>query len=61
MPAGKIALGLVFKPPPYKVGNDETEDAVDEELETLVTALDELSAPVAATLGGERAGMGEGL
>jgi hypothetical protein len=61
MPAGKIALGLVFKPPPQKVGDDETEDAVAEEFETLVVALEELSAPVAAALGGERAGMGEGL
>jgi hypothetical protein len=61
MPAGKIALRLVFKPPPQKVGNDETEDAVAEEFETLVAALDELSAPVAAARGGERAGMSEGL
>jgi len=61
MPPGKIALGLVFKPPPQKVGDDETEDAVAEEFETLVAALDELSAPVAAALGGKRAGMGESL
>jgi hypothetical protein len=61
MPAGKIALGLVFKPPPQKVGDNETEDAVAEEFETLVATLDELSAPVAAALGGERARMGEGL
>src|SRR5262252_8500098 len=60
MPAGKIALGLGFKPPPQKVGDDQTEDPVAEEFEALVAAFEEL-AMLPAALGNERAGMGQGL
>ena len=59
-PASKIALGLVFKAPPQQVGDDETENAVAEEFETLVAALDGLATPTAA-ISDERAGMGQGL
>ena len=48
MPAGKIALGIVFKSPPQEVGNYKTEDAVAKEFETLVAAPDKLSTPTAA-------------
>ena len=60
-PASEIALRLVFKLPPQKVGNDETEDAIAEEFETFVAAPDGLSAPGAAALRGERAGMRQSL
>jgi hypothetical protein len=60
-PARQIALGLVFKAAPQQVGDDETENAVAEEFETLVAALDGLATPTAAALGGERARMGQGL
>src|SRR5438552_8385195 len=60
MPAGKIAFGLVRKPPPQKLGDYETEHPIAEEFEALVAALAEFPTPT-ATLGDECAGMGQGL
>ena len=60
MPAGKIALGLVRKPPPQKLGDYETEHPIAEEFEALVVALAEFPTPT-VTLGDECTGMGEGL
>jgi len=61
MPACKIALGLACEPSPQMVGNDETEYAIAEEFETLVTALDGRPTPMATTFGDERARMGQCL
>src|SRR4029077_14133942 len=60
MSASKIALGLVFKVPPQQIGDDETENAVAEEFQTLVAGLDGL-ATLTAAFSDERAGMGQGL
>src|SRR5205809_1115451 len=60
MPTGKIALGLVRKPPPQKLGDYETEHTIAEEFEALVAALAEFQTPT-ATLGDECTGMGQRL